>query len=364
MIISRYLTREVVNTLIAVTTVLVLAILSQQIVRYLNYAAVGKIPTDVLLELVSYEIPYLLALLLPLCLYLGIMLAYGRLYANNEMAILQLYGYGDRRILRLTVLIALVISAFVFYLMLWVNPVISAKRQMVMESDAATVHLVQTLMPGRFQVSPDGSHVMFVEQLSRDRQRAQNVFLAQEKKSTTEGQQDSWTLVVASEGYQTKSKDDQGQFFVTTDGYRYEGIPGQNDFKITRFGKYWVRIPTSDVHASHEEDETLSTLQLIKEYNNPKRAAELQWRLSIPITVFLLALLAVPLSSVRPRQSKLIVLLPAVLVWMLYFNSLVIARHWLEQGVIPISLGLWWVHGVMLLIVLAVLYMSSRQSKS
>lgn len=364
MIISRYITREVVNTLIAVTTVLVLAILSQQIVRYLNYAAVGKIPTDVLLELVSFEIPYLLALLLPLCLYLGIMLAYGRLYANNEMAILQMYGYGNRRILRLTIIIAFVISAFVLYLMLWVNPVISAKRQVVMESDEATVHLVQTLMPGRFQVSPDGSHVMFVQQLSRDRQRAQNVFLAQEKKAADETKQNTWMLVVANEGYQTKSKDNQGQFFVTTDGYRYEGTPGQNDYTITRFGKYLVRIPPSDVHVSHEEDETLSTMQLIKEYNNPKRAAELQWRFSIAITTFLLALLAVPLSAVRPRQSKLFVILPAILVWILYFNSLLIARHWVEQGLIPISLGMWWVHGVMLIVVLLVLYVSSRSWKS
>ena len=66
MIISRYLAREVMIAVLAIITILLLAFLSQQVVRYLNYVAVGKIPTNVLFELVSFEIPYLLAVLLPL----------------------------------------------------------------------------------------------------------------------------------------------------------------------------------------------------------------------------------------------------------------------------------------------------------
>ena len=99
-IIHRYLSREVTASLLVVITVLLLAFLSQQVVRYLNYVAVGKIPTNVLLELISFEVPYLLSLLLPLALYLGIILAYGRLYADNEMAILQLCGFNQNRLVR------------------------------------------------------------------------------------------------------------------------------------------------------------------------------------------------------------------------------------------------------------------------
>ncbi len=362
MIISRYLAREVVNTMLAVTLVLLLAFLSQQVVRYMNYVAIGKIPTDVLLLLVSYEIPYLLAFLLPLGLYLGILLTYGRLYADNEMSILQMYGYGNRRILRLTALLALFIVAAVLYLMLWVNPLISAKRQQVMASDEATVHLVQTMIPGRFQVSPDGSHVMYVEKLSRDRKRAENVFMAQDRKSMVNGmEQDSWMLVLANEGYQAKDPDSNDQLFVTADGYRYEGTPGQNDYKIIQFKKYAVRIPQNDVRVTHEEDESLSTLQLLQSYSNPKRAAEFQWRFSVAISAFLLALLAVPFSMVQPRQGRYLSLLPAILIYIVYINLLFIARRWVEQGNVPVILGMWWVHGIMLVCVLAVMLLGNRQ---
>lgn len=363
MIVTRYLTREIVNALLVVTTVLLLAFLSQQLVRYLNYVAIGKIPTDVLLLLVSFEIPYLLALLLPLGLYLGILLAFGRLYADNEMFILQMCGFGNRRTLRLSMLVAFVVAAIVLALMMWVNPFISAKRQQVMSSDEATVHLVQTMIPGRFQASPDGSHVMYVEKLSRDRKRAENVFLAQEKKTSASdtAAQHSWMLVIADQGYQIKDPKTKEQYFVTADGYRYEGMPGQNDFKIIQFKKYYVRIPESDMHEAHQAVESSSTWQLWLNYADPKSAAELQWRFSLALSTFLLAMLAVPLSRVRPRQGRYLMLLPAVITYIIYIQLLSIARHWLEQGSVPIYIGMWWVHGLMLLFIALVLFFSARR---
>ncbi|MBX3708789.1 MAG: LPS export ABC transporter permease LptF [Gammaproteobacteria bacterium] len=365
MIIARYITKEVIYTLLGITIVLLLAFLSQQMVRYLNYVAVGKIPTNIFLALVSFEIPYILAFLLPLGLYLGILLTYGRLYADNEMSILHMYGYGYQRIVRLTLFIALIVAGIVLYLMLWVNPIVSAKRQQVMASDEAAVHLVQTMIPGRFQASPDGRYVMYVEKLSLDRNRAESVFLAQEKKSEVNGlNQSAWMLVLANEGYQIKDTESQDQFFVATDGYRYEGIPGQNDYKIIQFKKYAVRIPQNDVQVLNKENQALSTAQLWQDYSMPKRAAELQWRFSIAISTLLLAILAVPLSAMRPRQGRYLSLLPAILVYIVYVNLLFIARHWIEQRVIPIALGMWWVHGVMLLfIILFLLYNTKRWFK-
>src|SRR3990167_2477591 len=355
MIISRYLTREVMGALLTITTVLVVAFLSQQVVRYLNYAAIGKIPTDILLLLVSFEVPYLLALLLPLGLYLGILLAYGRLYADNEMAVLAMSGFGNRRLLRITACFALLVAGLILVLMLWVNPWVSTLRQQVMASDEAALHMIQTVIPGRFQASPDGRAVLYVGELSRDHGRAKNIFLAKESKKRGSGGQAVWTLVLADQGYQVEDADSNDPFFVTRNGYRYEGVPGQNDYKIIQFKKYAVRLPQANTRASHEEEETLSTSLLWHDYQTPKRAAELQWRFSIAISAFLLALLAVPLSALRPRQGRYLMLMPAVLVYILYINLLFIARHWLEQGRVPVYAGMWWVH---LLILFAILFFS------
>jgi lipopolysaccharide export system permease protein len=322
MIISRYLTKEILSSLLALIIVLLLAFLCQQMVRYLNFVAVGKIPTGVLLKLVGFEIPTLLSLLLPLSLYLAILLAYGRLYADNEMSILQMSGFGNSRLIRTTLLTIILVTSIVLFLMLWINPLIAAKKQQVLNSDAATLHLIQTLIPGRFRASPDGKQVLYVEKLSRDHERAKNIFLAQEKHSAKNAQQNAWMLVLANEGYQVKDKQSVDQFFVIKDGYRYEGIPGQNDFKITKFKKYEIRLPQPQISDQSQEGETLSVRQLWHNYANPEHAAELQWRFSVALSAFLLALLAVPLSAVQPRKGRYLAILPSMLIYIMYIKTL------------------------------------------
>jgi len=244
-----------------------------------------------------------------------------------------------------------------------VNPWVSLKRQQVMTSGEATAHMIETLMPGRFQVSPDGKHVMYVEELSRNHKRAKNVFLATQKVDKTNPELSDWMLVYARQGYQATVKHIPDPFFVTVDGYRYEGTPGQNDYKIIKFKKYAIRIPQNDIRIIHPEDEALSMTALWNDYGNPKRAAELQWRLSIALSALLLALFAAPLSSVRPRKSRFFVLLPAVIIYIIYINFLVVARHWVEEGDIPTVIGMWWVHLLMLAAVLAVIFIKSRKWK-
>jgi lipopolysaccharide export system permease protein len=362
MIVSRYLAKEILQVLLAVTLVLLVALLSQQLVRYLNFVTTGKIPAAILIQLVSFEIPYLVSLLLPLGLYLGIILSYSRLYVEQELPVLLLSGYSYQRLIKLTLSIAFGVAAIVFMLMVWVNPYVATKRAQLMSSDQAMVHLVQTLMPGRFQVSPDGRNVLYVKQLSRDRTRAENVFFAQETKAKNNTDPSAWVLTLAKQGYQTKSADGSEQYFVVDQGNRYEGVPGQNDYKIIQFQKYTVRTPQNSVRIVRPSDEMLSLSALWQGLDNPNYAAEWQWRLSIALSTILLALLALPLAKIKPRQGRYLALLPAILIYVVYVNLLFISRHWLEQKTIPFYIGMWWVHGLMLIFVsISLLYMLRRR---
>ena len=147
LLISRYLTREVFGTLIAVTLVLLLIFISNQLVRYLSYAASGKIAANILLQLMGFSLPSLLALLLPLGLYLGIVLAYGRLYADNEMRVMQIGGFTTQKLVWVTSLFALGITLLVSVLMLWINPFIAAKRDQLIAKNATMDAIFETLLP-------------------------------------------------------------------------------------------------------------------------------------------------------------------------------------------------------------------------
>ena len=83
--------------------------------------------------------------------------------------------------------------------------------------------------------------------------------------------------------------------------------------------------------------------------NDAEDIAELHWRFGIPLATFVLAILAVPLSRSQPRQGRYGRLAIGLLVFIIYFNLLSAGKAWLEQGVVPPAVGLWWVHGVMFL---------------
>lgn len=108
------------------------------------------------------------------------------------------------------------------------------------------------------------------------------------------------------------------------------------------------------------ERETIATRELL---GNPdvRMQSELQWRLSFPILVLIVTLIAVPLSRVNPRQGRFLKLLPAILLYMSYLALLVAARSALDKGKLPIELGLWPVHAIFLIIGLVLVYWQPLQ---
>lgn len=357
MIISRYLLKEVCQALLAVTLVLLLIFLSNQLVRFLGYAASGKIAANVLFQAMGFEISFLLPLLFPLGLYLGIIATYGRLYADNELRVMQTYGLSTQKLVQITCSLAAVVSFIVLIVTLWVNPFIAVEKEKLFSQSAASGNILNTLMPGRFQLSGDEQRVFYVEKISRNHQQAQNIFVAEQRKPAENGSGNAWTVLSASKGYQMIEPASQDKFVVAVDGYRYEGTPGQNAYKIIQFKKYAVRIPDQTLELQHQAEEMIPTHTLWQHYfQNARNAAELQWRFSMPLSAFLLALLAIPLSYIRPRQSRYATFLPAILIYVIYIELLFVARDWVEQKSLPIGLGIWWVHAIVILLI-AVLFM-------
>jgi lipopolysaccharide export system permease protein len=363
-ILSRYLTREVFGSLLAVTFILLLIFLSNQLVRYLSYAAAGKLASSVLLQLLGFEIPYLVALLLPLGLYLGIILAYGRLYADNEMSVMQACGLSQKKLITVTSFFTLAVTIIVLILTLWINPLITVKKERAIVESMSAENVLATLMPGRFQASNDGRRVVYVESVSRDRKTADNLFFADQVKTPVEeNTPTTWSVVSAVRGYLFVDKLSDRHFLIAEEGYRYEGIPGQNDYKIIQFKKYSVQIPSISANTIRLETEAIPTLKLLSLYENPMDAAELQWRISIPLSAFFLSLLAIPLSHVRPRQGRYSALFPAILIYVVYVNLLFVARNWIEQKSIPIWLGMWWVHLLFLGLAIIIIFFRSSAYK-
>jgi len=348
-IIARYITKEVLKAFTVITSILLLVVLSNRFVVYLAKAATGELPAGIVFNIVGLYIPELLSYLIPLGLFIAILFTYGRLYVDSEMTVLMSYGISTQYIVRLTLCIALIIAFLTAGLTLWVVPQVAEIRERALSKGEA-FGAMQSLLPGRFQTFSDGSLVFYIEDVTPKQKNLKGVFIAERPKSlfNSDNSDRGWTLISAEEANIKRNANSDDFYLVLNKGYRYQGVPGNADYTVVSFKEYGREIP----HVETKPSDTLrlkNSLSLLGSSNH-EDIAELQWRLSLPLTVLILALIAVPLARVKPRQGRFAKFLPAVAIYIVYYNLFTISRRWVVSGVLPGFIGVWWVHGLFLLI--------------
>lgn len=352
MLIFRYLAKEVFVTLASLTTILLLIFMSNQFVRYLNRAASGQIPAVIIMKLMMLELPNLMGLLLPLGFYVAVLVAYGRLYAESEMTVLQACGYGPAQLLKHSMIMAMIVTVIVTILMFWVSPIIATERTRLLKTSGIQT-LIQTVVPGRFRAVSKGRTVFYVESMNREHTKAHHVFVARQ---VIKDHSFQWEILFSESAFAETDPKSQEDYLILQKGSEYQGVPGNADYQVVHFDEYKARLPHPQVDLD-KDLRTAKTASLLP-WNNPDlaKAAELQWRISVPLMVLTLTLVAVPLSRVNPRSGKYAKLLPAILLFIIYANFIFVARDWLSAGKIPTWLGMWWLHVAVALIGLLLIW--------
>jgi lipopolysaccharide export system permease protein len=353
LIVFRYLSRELLLTFSAVSAVLLVIIMSGRFIKYLAQAAQGMLDPGVLLLIMLYRIPGFLELILPLGLFLGILLAYGRLYLDSEMTVLTATGMSPQRLVAYSLVPAALVAALVAWLSLALAPQGVAAVSTILNAQEALTEF-DTLEPGRFQSMKNGTRVTYTERLSADRSELGGVFIS-DKQVSSDGRKDRGITLLTAESGRQVIRPDGSRYLILENGYRYDGNPGQANYRAIQYDTYGALLPSPEVSLEISEREAIPTHALLGDTSS-RSTAELQWRLSIPLLVFVVTLLAVPLARVNPRQGRFLKLLPAVLLYMAYLALLIAMRGSLDKGHLPPALGLWWVHALFLLIGLGMLY--------
>jgi len=262
-------------------------------------------------------------MILPLGLFLGILLAYGRLYMDSEMTVLTATGMSQQRLMLYSLAPALLVALLVAWLSLGLTPKGAEQADRIL-NDQDSLTEFDTLEAGRFQKMRNSDRVTYVESLTKDRTELGGVFISEKRRSEDGTKERGITVLVANSGRQ-EIHPDGSRYLILEDGYRYDGTPGGAEYRVTKYDAHGVLMPKAEVNADVTDREALSTRALI-DSNKPRLKIELQWRLSLPILVFVITLLAVPLSRVNPRQGRFLKLLPAILLYMAYLALLIAVR--------------------------------------
>jgi len=340
------LVRELWASGMLVFSILIGIVVLSQLIRLLGESANGLLAVSGVLALLGFSSLNYLPVLLSISLFLSVLITLTRCYRDSEMVTWFCAGVGLTRwiapVLRYALPVVGVIALLSLVLSPWSLEKADEFRRRLDSRDDVT-----SATPGVFRESKHADRVFFLESVDGTGGEVKNVFVQTEKNGRI-------STMTAKEGVQETAANGD-RFLMLLNGFRYEGAPGQLDFRVVEFARYAVRIEEVEAKLPYVNTKALPTWQLLKE-PTPWHLSELEWRLGLPISALILALLAIPLSFVNPRAGRSFNLIVALVIYMLYNNLISVTNAWVGQGKIGAGVGLWGLHAVMLVVVVLLFY--------
>lgn len=336
MLYRRALLQELSLSSGASLVILIAIALVTLFIRLLGEAARGELANEAVFAYLGFSLLHFLPVLLTVAIFIGTMLTLMRYWRDSEMAIWLSSGLSLNGWAKPMFVFALPMALI---LVLLTNTIIpwAANKKDIYKAELVSRDDTSMVVPGIFAESQGGERVFFVESLNPLTGTVRNVFM-QSRDSGKLG------VVVAAEGSQKKT-DDGTRFLVLANGRRYEGEPGQAEYRIIEFERYWIRLDPVYIKAEERKRDIRqqSTAELWKS-DAADAMGELAGRFNVPLSLLVLAMLAVPISPVNNRAKRSYGLITALLVFFIYHNLMSVTQTWIAQGDLNLLAGMLLAH--------------------
>lgn len=342
-ILQKYVFHEWLWTFLAVLVVLVTVMVALAFGELLADIAGGRLPAGLLGMLMLLRMPDVLNNIVPLAVFVAVTWGLGRLYRDQEMAVMRASGFGWPMLLRPLFNLVLPISALMLLSALFLAPQAASYQHHRLEEAFRTAS-EWGLQTGQFHVLRGGDTVLYVESVEEDGRTLNNIFIQQRR----DDREQVW---IARKGYYWLDEQNGDRYLTLENGQITEGTRNSLDFGIIRFSRNDLRLPQLEARGASDEIEARASSVMLFS-SRPEDRAELQFRVSPAIAVIILGLLAIPLSHTAPREGRGGRIVIGMLAYAVYANVLYLSRAWIAQGTMSPALGLWWVHLIVLLVAL------------
>lgn len=396
MILRRYMIREVATHTALVLGFLVVLMLGGRLIRYFGIAAEGGLDVSLLFTLIGYNLPYFLELILPLSFFIALMLVFGRLYVDHEMAVINGSGISRGRLARLIIpLIALLFVAEAGLSI--VGKPWGVRASNTIWQQQALSSAFDLIRPGEFISS--GDYHLYVGGLNKDRTQLQDVILIQTQKDaktlqsnqpsdssnpdgnnsgssdqkptvqTSSANQNEMTskanpngkdtIILAKRAMQVANDPASGVTQLDLhQGRRYE--IGARSLKYNQVGFERYRISLMEPPKDAVTEDNIQTQKFTPLWRaatssplgEPTPAlqaarAELGYRFALPWLMIIAPMLAVPLAQVRPRQGRWLRLFPAILLFVSCAIGIISLKNAVSKGSVSVWAYAWVILGFM-----------------
>jgi len=342
MIFSQSLRRDLNSVAGVMFSTLFTIMVTTSLIRFLGRAATDRIGSADVVPLIAFSSIGYIPVLLVLTVFLSILMVLSRAWRDSEMVIWFASGQSltawIRPVLSFALPYALVVGLVALVVSPWAQQQIAELRQRFEQRED-----VSQVAAGQFRESRSSNRVFFVESVNKEQTEVSNVFVVQHDGPRM--------IVVASRGGMVETQDNGDRFLVLQDGRRYDGDWGGVEYSLMEFERYGVRLEPATGPVGADSARGLATPQLLANLTPPNQG-ELMARIGLPVSVILIALLAIPLAFVNPRLGRSFNIVIGVLIYFTYTNLNGLMKTWISQERISFSLGVWVTHAMILAIAL------------
>lgn len=343
MLFQSSIRKELARSFGATLVVLVTIVMTIVLIRTLGQASRGFInPQDVVLFM-AYSALGRLPTILTLSLFIALVSTLSRMYRDSEMVVWFTSGQGLagflRPLFRFAWPVLLVITLMALFVWPWTN-----QQTKDMQSRYEQRGDLDRIAPGQFQESSSGNRVFFIDRNLSGDQASNNVFIAATEKGKN-------SVTTARSG--RLEHKDNAQFLMLSNGQRLENVIGQSALKISDFEEYGVKTSDSGLLGESLPEAKLLTTRALAKDPTRSNLGELAWRLGLALAAINFVILAIALASVNPRGGRSGSMIFVVLTFVVYNNMVNLGQSWIFAGLIGFGNFLLALHGGVLLLGLA-----------
>ena len=340
-ILSKSLNIEVLKSTAGVLLIFFFLVVSSRFVGYFEQASEGLIDPNLIYKIVILRFPDFITLLLPLSFFLGVVITMSRLYSDREI-----YGFFTGGLSEIDFLKYLLPQSLLFFfltllLSIYVAPYTKELSKEMISLDSLQEQF-ESIKPNQVFPLKNNEGFVFIKDKQESVFNEVVLYISNEDYSS---------IVVADQ----LSYDDLNSIMNLNfkNGSMYQGLFEEGSLVVSTFKN--LKIPVS----TEENSVTGLSFARLFDYSARSTKSQMQWNISIPITIFILLIIGINLSKVEPRQGRLSVLLPAIFVYILYLSLLILARESFDNNSAITQNYIWFVHFIFFIFSIFGLYKSS-----
>jgi len=340
-ILNLYIIREIVSLFLLGIMVFTLILLMGRLIKLTDLVISRGVPLADVSRMILYLMPSFLVFTIPMAFLLAVLLAFGRLSADNEITVMKAGGISLMQLMPPVVLCGVCAALLTLTASTvgvpWGNSAFKNLSVAVLKKNVAA-----TVREKVFWDDIPGI-VMYTEHYDEEHHTLKGVVIH-------DGRDQSRPLTIFAADGVIGGGPNRNEIRLVLNNGSIHAVGTVEEYRLVHFGEYIMTIGSGGQGATlgrNESDMTVS--ELLGQIASPattkpvrlKTQSELHSRFAVPFAALVFAVVAVPLGMQNRRSGKSAGFTTSIAILLAYYVVQSLLRTLADKGSIPPALALW-----------------------